>query len=203
MEACSNTSAIRLWTLGPTSTESATAFPSLKLNQFGGSFGGPVVIPQVYNGRNKTFFFVDYEGSRRSTQAFILGNVPTVRMRNGDFGETATIYDPLTTVPNPNVSGGFLRTPFANNIIPVGRRDPIAMKMINAYPLPTGPGRINNYSSSQTIITNSDSGDVRVDEQTHPKRYDLRPLFHSEVTEHCPKHLSRNDDSWNIDSCPS
>jgi hypothetical protein len=145
--------------------KAGTAFPSLKLNQFGGSLGGPVVIPHVYNGRNKTFFFVDYEGSRRSTQAFILGNVPTVRMRNGDFGETSTIYDPRTTVPNPNVSGGFLRTPFQNNVIPVGRRDPIAMKMINAYPLPTAPGRFNNYSSSQTVITNSDSGDVRVDEQ--------------------------------------
>ena len=142
-----------------------SAFPSLKLNQFGGSFGGPIVIPHVYNGRNKTFFFVDYEGSRRSTQAFILGNVPTVLMRNGDFGETATIYDPQTTVPNPNVSGGFLRTPFTNNVIPVGRRDPIALKMINAYPQPTASGRFNNYSSNQTIITNSDSGDVRVDEQ--------------------------------------
>ena len=146
-----------------------TAFPSLKLNQFGGSFGGPIVIPRVYNGRNKTFFFVDYEGSRRTTQAFLLGNVPTVRMRNGDFGETATIYDPTTTRPNPNVAGGFLRTPFTNNIIPVGRRDPIAMKMLNAYPLPTGPGRINNYSSSQSLITNSDSGDVRVDEQLTQK----------------------------------
>src|SRR3954447_2960589 len=60
--------------------KAGTAFPSLKLNQFGGSFGGPVVIPHVYNGRNRTFFFVDYEGSRRSTQAFILGNVPTLRM---------------------------------------------------------------------------------------------------------------------------
>jgi hypothetical protein len=149
--------------------KAGTAFPSLKLNQFGGSFGGPIVIPHVYNGRNKTFFFVDYEGSRRSTQAFLLGNVPTVRMRNGDFGETSTIYDPTTTRANPNVPGGFLRTPFANNIIPVGRRDPIAMKMLNAYPLPTGPGRLNNYSSSQSLITNSDSGDVRVDEQLTQK----------------------------------
>jgi hypothetical protein len=149
--------------------KAGTAFPSLKLNQFGGSFGGPIVIPHVYNGRNKTFFFVDYEGSRRSTQAFLQGNVPTIRMRNGDFGETATIYDPTTTRPNPSVAGGFIRTPFANNIIPVGRRDPIAMKMLNAYPLPTGPGRINNYSSSQSIITNSDSGDVRVDEQMTDK----------------------------------
>lgn len=142
--------------------KAGTAFPSLKLNQFGGSLGGPIY-------RNKTFFFVDYEGSRRSTQAFVLGNVPTVRMRNGDFGETVAIYDPTTTRANPNATGGFIRTPFANNLIPAGRRDPIAMKMINAYPLPTGLGRINNYTSNQTIITNSDSGDARVDEQLTDK----------------------------------
>ncbi len=78
-----------------------SAFPSFRLNQFGGSLGGPVVIPKLYNGRNRTFFFMDYEGFRSSTQAFVLGNVPTVRERTGDFTETAPIYDPLTTRANP------------------------------------------------------------------------------------------------------
>jgi hypothetical protein len=146
-----------------------TAFPSFRLHQFGASLGGPIVLPKIYNGRNRTFFFVDYEGFRNTTQSFILGNVPTMRMRNGDFGETATIYDPLTTRPNPNVAGAFIRDPFLNNFIPLDRRDPISVKMINAYPLPTGPGRFNNYSSNTIATNNADQGDVRVDEQLTQK----------------------------------
>jgi len=64
-----------------------TSFPSFRLNQFGGSLGGPVVIPRVYHGRDKTFFFVDYEGFRNTVQIFERGNIPTLRMRTGDFGE--------------------------------------------------------------------------------------------------------------------
>jgi hypothetical protein len=114
-----------------------TAYPSFRLNQFGGSLGGPVVIPKIYNGKNRTFFFMDYEGYRNSSQIFILGNVPTVRMRQGDFGETAAIYDPLTTRPGPG-GAGLQRTQFLNNQIPTGRWDPVSYKMINAYPLESG-----------------------------------------------------------------
>ncbi len=120
-----------------------TAFPAFRLNQFGGSFGGPVALPKLYNGRNRTFFFVDYEGYRRDSQQLLLGNVPTVKMRKGDFSETPPIYDPLTTRANPSGSG-FIRDQFAGNQIPASRFDPISAKVINAYPLPTGPGRFNN-----------------------------------------------------------
>jgi hypothetical protein len=145
-----------------------TAFPSFRLNQFGGSFGGPLEIPKIYNGRNKTFFFADYEGYRRTSQQFILGNIPTLKMRTGDFSETAPIYDPLTTVANPNGSG-FVRTQFANNQIPPSRFDPIALKMINAYPIPTSAGRFNNYSSNLIQTQNWNQGDIRVDESISPK----------------------------------
>ena len=67
-----------------------------------------MVLPKLYNGKDHTFFFVDYEGYRRDSQSLQLGNVPTLAMRRGDFSETATIYDPLTTRPNPNGSG-FIR----------------------------------------------------------------------------------------------
>ena len=113
-----------------------------------------MVIPKLYNGRNRTFFFADYEGFRNTTQSFILGNVPTVKERAGDFSEVETtagvanIYDPLTTVPNPANPGAFLRTAFPNNFIPLNRRDPISVKMLNAYPLPTATGRFNNFSSN-------------------------------------------------------
>ena len=145
-----------------------TSFPSFRLNQFGGSFGGPVVLPKIYNGKDRTFFFVDYEGYRRSSQQLLLGNVPTLKMRNGDFSETGLIYDPLTTRSNPNGSG-FVRTQFPGNQIPMSRWDPIAAKMINAYPLPTGPGRFNNYLSNRVQTQEWNQGDIRVDHQLSPK----------------------------------
>jgi len=145
-----------------------TAFPSFRLNQFGGSFGGPVEIPKLYNGKNKTFFFVDYEGYRRTSQQFILGNIPTLKMRSGDFSETAPIYDPLTTRSNPNGSG-FIRDQFANNQIPASRWDPVSVKILNAYPVPTSSGRFNNYSANLVQQQNWNQGDVRVDHQISPK----------------------------------
>jgi hypothetical protein len=143
-----------------------TAFPAFRLNQFGGSFGGPVVLPKLYHGVNKTFFFVDYEGYRRDSQQLLLGNVPTLKMREGDFSETAAIYDPLTTTPSGT---GFTRTQFAGNIIPAARWDPIAIKMIRAYPQPTSPARFNNYLANLVQNQKWNQGDVRVDHQITPK----------------------------------
>jgi carboxypeptidase family protein len=145
-----------------------TSFPSLRFNQFGGSFGGPVVLPKIYHGKDKTFFFVDYEGYRRSSQQLLLGNAPTLKMRNGDFSETAPIYDPLSTRPNPNGSG-FVRTQFNGNQIPAIRWDPIAAKMINAYPVPTSSGRFNNYLSNRVQNQEWNQGDVRIDHQLSSK----------------------------------
>jgi hypothetical protein len=144
-----------------------TAFPSFRLNQFGGSLGGPVVIPKLYNGENRTFFFVHYEGYRRASQTLQLGNVPTLAMRRGDFSETATIYDPLTTRPNPNGSG-FIRDPFPGNQISQNRWDPITAKLINAYPAPTSPGRFNNYLANLIQRQDWNQGDVRIDHQASP-----------------------------------
>ncbi len=149
-----------------------TSFPSFRLNQFGGSLGGPVVIPKVYHGKDKTFFFVDYEGFRNSVQVFELGNIPTLRMRTGDFGEllpSTLIYDPATTAVNPAVPTNFIRTAFPNNVIPASRFDPIALKMINAYPTPTSTARLNNYSMARIQTQDYDQGDVRIDEQITAK----------------------------------
>lgn len=148
--------------------KAGTAYPSFRLNQFGGSLGGPVFFPKLYNGRNRTFFFMDYEGYRNSSQIFILGNVPTLKMRQGDFSETAPIYDPLTTQPGPG-GVGLRRTQFINNQIPQSRWDPVAIKMINAYPLPTSSGRFNNYSSNRIQTQSWNQGDIRIDGQLTPK----------------------------------
>src|SRR5438067_11050466 len=75
-----------------------------KQNQFGFTLGGPVVIPKLYHGRNKTFFFVDYEGLRRATSASSsLRDIPPVAFRNGDFSSyKPKIYDPLTRTRGSN-----------------------------------------------------------------------------------------------------
>ena len=145
-----------------------TPFPTFRYNQFGGSLGGPVVIPG-YNGRNKTFWFVDYEGFRRDLQNFLTATVPTVGIRNGDFsGEPNRIYDPLTTRPDPNRPGGFIRDPFPNQQIPRDRWDPVTAKLLAAYPLPTSSAIVNNYQTNLSQKQNWNQGDVRVDHQFTP-----------------------------------
>lgn len=145
-----------------------TAFPAFRLNQFGGSLGGPVMLPKLYKGKDRTFFFVDYEGYRRDSQQLLLGNIPTARMRTGDFGETAAIYDPLTTRANPTGSG-FVRDQFAGNQIPAARFDPIAIKMIRAYPTPTSSARFSNYLANLVQNQRWNQGDIRVDHQITPR----------------------------------
>src|SRR5260370_20426161 len=111
-----------------------TPFPSFRYNQFGGSFGGPVEIPKLYNGKNKTFFFVDYEGFRRNSQQLLTVTVPTLAMRSGDFSALAArIFDPLSTM----VSGtSYTRTQFPGNTIPTNQFDRITAKLAQAYPAP-------------------------------------------------------------------
>jgi hypothetical protein len=108
-------------------------------NQWGFNFNGPVLIPKIYNGRNKTFFMFGYEGIANSypKSTAALYTLPTAAEKSGNFssllalGNSYQIYDPLTTVAT---SGGhFARTPFAGNIIPTNRLDPIAQNILNTY----------------------------------------------------------------------
>jgi len=114
------------------------------LNQFGGTFGGPIR-------RNKLFFFASYEGTPDRQSSFQLGSVPTAPMRTGDFSQAARpIYDPLTG--NPDGSG---RQPFADNRLPASRISPIIKKLVDLTPLPnTGdPARLgNNYYASGSFL---------------------------------------------------
>ncbi|MEO7143736.1 MAG: carboxypeptidase-like regulatory domain-containing protein, partial [Bryobacteraceae bacterium] len=113
--------------------------PIYKQNDFGASAGGPVWIPKLYNGRNKTFFFFAYEGFRnRSGATAFTTTVPTPEMYNGDFskwvdssGKQIPIYDPTTQVVGAN--GTVTRTPFANNQIPKSLFDPLSVKAIGVF----------------------------------------------------------------------
>ncbi|MCI0628693.1 MAG: TonB-dependent receptor, partial [Acidobacteria bacterium] len=151
---------------------------SFKRNQFGGSLGGPIVLPKRlfgplgYDGHNKTFFFAAYEGLRERSAATLITTVPTEAMRRGDFsqfrnsaGQQIVIYDPTTTVRQ---GSGFVRQAFPGNIIPQSAIDPVAARIVPFYPLPNGPGDpvtgLRNYAASGTNITDNDSLDVKVDQ---------------------------------------
>lgn len=125
-------------------------------NIFGASFGGPVWIPKVYNGHNKTFFFLNYEGNRYSGGSNAgLASVPTAAERNGDFsqslvdqGSGAQIYD--STTGTVQADGSVIRQMFPGNVIPAGRIDPIAKIYNGYYPQPNiapsaGSSHNNDY----------------------------------------------------------
>src|SRR5262249_8523508 len=119
---------------------------NLRRHQAGFTLGGPVFVPKLYNGRNRTFFFVDYEGFREAALAPSTFTVPTALERNGDFsqtrntqGQTVVLYDPQT------LSGG-VRSPFAGNVIPANRISPVTRKMMEFYPQPNNNRVTNNLA---------------------------------------------------------
>jgi hypothetical protein len=141
--------------------------PAFKQNQFGFSLGGPVVLPKIYNGHDKTFFFLDYQGTRiRSSETFF-ASVPPPAWRTGDFSGFQTIFDPDTTVSNPD--GTATRTAFPNNKIPANRFDPVAKTLIDLFPLPNVPGSVatsgvgNNYLTNPSSPNDTDQFDIRMD----------------------------------------
>src|SRR5262249_42225959 len=107
---------------------------SKKFNTFGGSFSGPVSIPKLYRGRDRTFFFVDYEGNRRRTSTPLQFLVPTAEQRDGDLSRltSSAILDPNTAQT------------FAGNIIPKNRISETARTLLASYyPLPNNSGNSN------------------------------------------------------------
>lgn len=135
----------------------ANPIPPFKLNQFGFNLGGPVVIPRLFNGKDKLFFFADYEGKRvRQAQTF-LSSVPIAPLRTGDFSQMrTTVMDPRA---NP-------RTPLPGNIMPASAIDPTAAKMVALYPDANLPGQINNFLYNPVQTNRVDQFNVRGDYRT-------------------------------------
>jgi hypothetical protein len=132
----------------------------LERNQFGGTLGGPVMIPGMYDGRNKTFFFASYEGHRRQQGIVDVSNVPSAAQRQGDFSGLAPIFDPLSTT---TVGGVATRTQFANNQIPANRISPQAQFFLRYIPLPNAPG--NTYVSNPITEFNANQMTLRLDQE--------------------------------------
>ena len=135
--------------------------PEYRRNQFGGTLGGPLV-------KDHTFFFVDYQGQRQSIGRTAISTVPTLLQRRGIFtepisGRVPVIYDPATTV-------GSTRAAFSANTIPLARLDPVALALLQRYPLPSTSGVANNYNRTDAELDNQDQWDVRIDHKFSSNR---------------------------------
>jgi Carboxypeptidase regulatory-like domain/TonB dependent receptor-like, beta-barrel len=133
--------------------------PDFRRNQLGFVLGGPIA-------KDRTFFFVDYQGSRQRIGRVRISTVPTALQREGVFTETVagkvpTIYDPATT--SPVSGGGAERDPFPGNTIPSGRIDPVAGELLDCYPLPNLAGTANNYRRVGNEKQDQDQFDIRLD----------------------------------------
>lgn len=139
-----------------------TPVPVYQDNRYGVSGGGPLWLPKLYNGRNRSFWFFAFEGNQFGVPTQFTLTVPTAEERQGDFSALLPlrnanyqIYDPLTTRA---VAGGrFERSPFSGNVIPRSRLDPLGVALANLYPLPNSPatattdGRNNFFSAPKAI----------------------------------------------------
>lgn len=170
--------------------------PQQRRNDYGVTLGGPVWIPKVYDGHNKTFFFFGWEQFLQNQT--VLPNVlsvPTPGYRNGDFSSAITaagnknlgtdplgrpiiantIYDPATRQVAPN--GSIVTDPFPNNIIPRARMDPVSLKMQSLIPQPfcvgggiCNPGAaINNFQNVERQNRATEIPSIKVDEIIGPK----------------------------------
>jgi hypothetical protein len=160
---------------------------SFTQNQFGFNVGGPVIIPKIYHGRNKTFFFVDYEGFRLRQGQSYTETVPTAQERTGDLSALAasqgvSIYDPLTTcgtgAPGTPVCGTGVatgtRTQFAGNVIPTSRINPTSLLLLNLYPTPNAAGSatgVGNWVGNTTQGGNQNETVVHIDQNVSDKQH--------------------------------
>ena len=146
--------------------------PQLIRNEFGINAGGPLIIPKVYNGKNRTFWFVNYESRIQASASTISFNLPTAAMRKGDFsglidsqGRLLTLYDPWSTDTKTGI-----RTPFAYggklNVIDPARISPTAKYLFDITPMPTTDvnplidfnywGTTKSYAPNWTITSRID-----------------------------------------------
>ena len=169
-----------------------------KQSDFGAAVGGPVRIPKLYDGRNRTFFYLTYEGFRNRVGAnAVFQSVPTPEMYEGDFSNWVDrnnrllpIYDPSTTRPNPS-GAGFIRDRFANNQIPKNRFSSFSQKLIpfgqvvkpNRGGQPGTLAYVNNnwVNTGGIVLQPQDKGSAKID---HVVTQSHRLGFFLNITRH-------------------
>jgi len=225
-------------------------------NQFGGSIGGPVIIPHIYSGKHKTFFFFDYEGTRIRQAVPYASTVPTALERSSGYtnfselltqGGTQTdvlgrttplgqVFDPATTrtvscgvvdpvtgmtpPSGPNTAcltgtpngtpAGFVREPFAGNIVPSNRLDQNAIALLNLFPAPSNSQLFTNFGSNPALKVDANQFDARGDQNFGDKDQMFVRVSYSDTPEFIPGPFSGIADggsfsagdqtatSWNI-----
>ncbi|HJT86930.1 MAG TPA: TonB-dependent receptor [Bryobacteraceae bacterium] len=157
--------------------------PPARRNDYGFTVGGPVFIPKVYNGHDKTFFFFNFEQFRETQHINnIPDTVPVAAYRNGDFSQAEAavgnkilgtdvlgrpipqngVYDPATRRTDP-ASGQVVADLFPGNVIPASRFSPIALKIQNNVPLPTQAGLTNNYLPTYPSVRHTTIPALKID----------------------------------------
>jgi hypothetical protein len=155
----------------PTDEKRKSISPPSIVNRYAAVVGGPVIIPGVYNGRNRTFWINGFEGfQRRSSNGGSYSTVPSLMERSGDFsqllrlGAQYQIYDPATIAAAAN--GRFSRQQFPGNQIPASRLDPLARSFLSYWPAPNLPGSVdgrNNFFSAARDFSSYYSNTSRLD----------------------------------------
>ncbi len=146
-----------------------------RYNLFGAKIGGPVSIPKLYKGRNRTFFFLNYEGLRQASPFNRTSSIPYGAYATGDFSASPTpVYNPAT------------KKQFPKNIIPTGMINPAALKILNLLPKPNSSGTlnktdnilVNNYASLGSSHPENDTGLARIDESISERTRLFGTFFH-------------------------
>jgi hypothetical protein len=154
----------------------------LRQNDYGFTLGGPVRIPKIYNGHDKTFFFFNFEQFRQSSfTSNSQSIVPTDAMRGGDFSAVPTstcntvsgqqvcfneIFNPASTT---TLNGNVVRTPFSNNKIPTSMIDPTALIIQNMMPEPNSPGLLNYTAPGYTNFRHTTIPSIKIDQAISEK----------------------------------
>lgn len=138
--------------------------PKVRQNEYGFNAGGPVYIPKLYNGKNRTFFYGTYNGFKQAAGSVTVAqSLPTANMRSGDFSELAFgVFDPLTTA-------GQTRQPFPGNRIPSNRFSQISAKIVPLIPQPDRPGTAGNYNGTSFSDVNRDFFSFKFDHLVNDK----------------------------------
>jgi hypothetical protein len=158
------------------------ALPAKIGNTFGATLGGPVQLPKIYNGKNKTFFYFTWESLRFPRQSVIRNTVPTEFVKNGDFSrEGGVLRDP---------SNG---QPFAGNVIPTARISAVARQILPFYPAinfgPTTSRTVGNYIDNRSANIESDQFETRVDHTFSPKHSVFGRFFRKSFPAVSPNNL--------------